>query len=853
MLKKKLVAGIAALSLFMLFADSQGASDNTVKEKKALTIVKDGKSDYQIVLPDKFADKNIEKFLATTATMMQQCLKDASGAELPIVKESAADKNKPGIFLGNTAFAQSQGIDTAKLRGWTYINTVYGQNIVLAGNDRQGTPGSNNYTGYFLCSVKAATTFLEQNAGVRFLLPGPNGIEAPKTKEISVPSDLNEQITLPIEYSISRPQTMFYDIANNNHFGSATIKFYGGHSYYDAVPKAVYAEKHPEYFALLGGKRVPVDNHLCISNPEVQNLIYAEMLKWLDNGFDMVELNETDGYQQCQCENCKKLFGVDNPGEKLWILHRNLAERLLKDRPGKKVITLAYGPTYQTPETFKKFPENMMIELCGYTPEYFEKWKQYSVPAGFSAYIYNWGDYQRVGLTPKRSPKFCTEQVSLFHKNNVKGIYRCGFGELMGMEGPAYYVYGKALENPEKANYATLTEDYCRNAYLESAAPMRAFFEAAYPRLDAYSELETKSKLPLNPRVVLAFIYSPDILNIMSNNLKRAKNMAVNPKVKIRIALVEKEFEYVKNMASIIHLYNAYCLNMNQQNFDQLATEIDKRNTMINSFFDEKGKMRQIPGWSDIKFLGNNTKFYVALNSSMSGPLGAPFNWNTQLLRKNHMLPGSGTKAMKITMTQEAVPMNGNLEQGAWKNAETQELGEIQLGSLSLKTKFKALYDNENLYFGIAAELPDTKKYTACGHDGPCWQQECLEIFIDPFGSREKYYHFIFNPVENSYYDEAFGFISDPIDPRFGKSDVSWNGKWEYKNFFSNGTWTALVKIPFSALDVKTPAKGNNWCMNIGREHHLQNRGDIEYSLWSPNLETINFGDRETFGEIVFE
>lgn len=879
MFKERFMAGIAVLGLCLSFAGCQGTIDTPVKEKKMLSVAKDGKSDYQIILPEKFADKNIEKFLKDTAALMQQSFKEGAGAAVPIVQENAADKKKPGIFIGNTEFAKTQGIDVSKFQGWTYMSAVYGNNIVLIGNDRQGNPEASHYSAYFLGSVKAAITFMEQNMGVRFLLPGSNGTEIPKIKEISVSSNLNEKITAPIEYCSGRQQEMFYDIANN-FFGPAGIKLYGGHSYYDAVPKAVYAEKHPEYFALLGGKRIPVDNHLCISNPEVQNLIYAEMLKWLDKGYDMVELNETDGYRPCECENCKKLYGVDDPGEKLWILHRDLAARLLKDRPGKKVMTLAYGPTAAPPATFKNFPENMMIELCLYTQEYFEEWSKYSVPAGFTAYIYNWGNYQRVGLTPKRSPKFCEDQVNLFVQNNVKGIYRCGFGELMGMEGPVYYVYGKTLGNvkktaaasaqpwvcaeaghsgaSEKSNYTALLEDFYRNAYGEAAAPMRAFFEIMYPRLEAYSMMERNGSLPLNPRVVLAFIYSPDVLNTMSKNLDRAKALATSPKAKIRIALVEKEFEYVKNLASIIHLYNAYYLKMNQQNFDQLAVEIDKRQAMIESFFDDKEKMRPFPGWPEVRFLGNDTKNHVIINSRLSGQLGAPYNWNTGILRKNNILPGVGKKTMKVVKASDAVTMAGSFDQGAWKKAEAQDLGEIQLGTLSLKTKFKAIYDNENIYIAFNAELPGNEKYTACGQDGPSWGQECFEIFIDPFGSREKHYHFIFNPVDNSRYDAAVGFITDPLDPRYGKPDVSWNGSWEYKNILADGMWTAFVKIPFKTLGIQAPAKGSNWCVNIGREHHIKSKNNakasiIEYSLWSPNLETINFCDPEAFGEAVFE
>lgn len=127
-------------------------------------------------------------------------------------------------------------------------------------------------------------------------------------------------------------------------------------------------------------------------------------------------------------------------------MHKKMAERVLVDRPGKKVMILSYGPMSNPPKTFKDFPENVIIELCNYDPEDFGNWKKYKVPGGFTAYIYNWGNYQKEGYTPKRTPEFCKEQIDLFRKNNVWGIYSCSRAELFGLEGPVLYTFGKLLE-----------------------------------------------------------------------------------------------------------------------------------------------------------------------------------------------------------------------------------------------------------------------------------------------------------------------------------------------------------------------------------------------------------------------
>ena len=313
---------------------------------RELQLVSNGKSDYQIVVPAKSPNKSLERFSAISVKLLQNCLKESTGAVLPIIKENNREKSKPAIFLGDTEFAKRNGVDAGKLKGWTYIEKVVGKNIILAGCDRPVVPGvkSRAPSKYVLGTLKATTSFLKSELGVRFLLPGPNGIEIPKINSITVSDDMNIKKTPYLNLNTGRSSEPVYDVANN-YFHVNAFKTHGGHSFYNAVPKSEYAKTHPEYFALLAGKRNPAANHLCISNPEVRELMYKDILKELDKGYVSYEVGQTDGYKPCECEKCKKLYGVSDPGEKLWILNKKLAERLMRDRPGKGIAIISYGPT----------------------------------------------------------------------------------------------------------------------------------------------------------------------------------------------------------------------------------------------------------------------------------------------------------------------------------------------------------------------------------------------------------------------------------------------------------------------------------------------------------------------------
>jgi hypothetical protein len=835
------------------------AVQQTTENKKPLVIAQNGSSSYQIILPDKTTTSQADKYLVKSANLLRDCIKESSGANLPVLREAQANKAQAGIYLGNTKYSKSVGVNTTAFSGWTWINKAQGRNLIIAGHDF--APVSNvrrGHYGFILGTAKGITAFLKRELGVRFVLPGKNGIHVPKHKKIIVSGNLNIKKTPNIKFIYGRRTEMFYEIANN-FLPSAGIKLYGGHSYYSAVPTEKYSKKHPEYFILQGGVRNPKGNHLCISNPKVQDLIYREMLNWLDKGYSAVELAQTDGYKECECGNCKKYGNTKNAGEKLWILHRKLAERLKKDRPGKKVIIISYGPTVLPPKTFKTFPDNVIIELCSYSPENFQRWSKCKVPGGFLTYIYNWGYYQAVGLTPKRTPNFSSEQVNLFFRNKVQGVYLCGFGELFGLEGPSYYAYGRSFDNHESVQGQQLLDEYCRAAFGKAYVPMTKFYDVLFKRLELYSSICTpydkKYALPKSPRVILAYNYSPDVLKTMESNLRRAEKDAQSTKVKKRLALVRKEFDYVKNLASIIHLYNAYRTAPDWQSFNKLADFINQRNQMINAIC-PKGHVARLKDWPNITFLGGVDKHTLKVNGRLQAPLSAPFNWDTKLLKKKKVLPGLNQKKLIIHKAAGKIPIDKNFDSGIWKAIPYQSMNEIQMGQLQEQTRFKMAYDTDNLYIAFNCTLPvDKMKFFPVGRDGAAWGQECLELFIDPYGNREKNYHFIFNPVKNSYYDAARGFIKDQLDPQYDQDDKSWNGKWFYYNWLDrkNNTWKALVQIPFKSLQMKTPGKGTIWLMNIGREHYFPKTKKLELSLWSPNLEAMNFHEKEAFGEVIFD
>jgi hypothetical protein len=412
-----------------------------------LDLVQDGKAVYTVVVPDGKG-----AVAMSAATMLADTLEKASGARLAIVEETGAPAG-PKVFIGKTRAAEKAGLNVAAMKGIACVLKVVDGNLFLAGNDRSGyIKGDDNYV--MPASKKAAHIFLRDYAGVRWLWPNSQGLgtEIPKNATISFPADLNRSWT-PVFDWVSAFQTSVAghpESSQGYEFNSvreASVPYYsyGGHSYYAAVPKGKYAKDHPEYFAVIKGVRDSSNNHLCISNPVVQDLLYAEMLKHIDEGYSMVQLAQTDGYQPCECDPCKAIAA--DAGERHWIVHNKLAQRLAKDRPDAKVVIIAYWPTDVPPKTIAKFGPNVAVELCDYSYASFVRWQ--GKADEFLVYLYNWGSYHEMAFGPKSTPGMIARQVKLFHDQKVRGMYCCGIGESWGLEGPVYYIFNKCLEDPD--------------------------------------------------------------------------------------------------------------------------------------------------------------------------------------------------------------------------------------------------------------------------------------------------------------------------------------------------------------------------------------------------------------------
>ncbi|HUT35223.1 MAG TPA: DUF4838 domain-containing protein [Planctomycetota bacterium] len=818
----------------------------------ALELVKDGKATATLVLPEP-ADEQVRK----AAGWLQEYVKKATGADLPLASERE-QRLGPQIVLGPSKAAAAAGVSANGLKWDGCRLVVKGQRLFLLGRDTPGVAGRTHLGAKG--TARAAVVFLERFLGVRWLVPSPQGEVVPKTASLSVPDDLNVESTPAFAYGHGR---YLYGVGTpasfaNNFRTAVRIYTAGGHTWNVWVPYATYKDTHPEYFALIGGKRSPSErNHLCATSEEVKQLLLKGLTERFAEGYEWAQLGQSDGYQPCRCPACEALdsytagspgkprrweFGhasdPDHPCERILVPHKWLIDECAKRYPDRTVHLLVYGPTTWPSKKFDRFGDNVVAEVCGPTPEKLAAWKD-KVRA-MTTYVYYWGTYHPAGIGPKFSPRQVADELRMLHEHNVIGIYYCGGGEDWGLEGPAYYAAGRLMGDPSLDPDALVTE-YCAGLYGEAAPTMLRFFNLLYsvleqevPRLPGCSRAETE----------FATRYPPAVLARLESLLRAAEAQATTERAKGWLRLTRDAFDYLAINARMYIFYRAYMAKPSVEALLRVKAEVDAwkawREKALN--YDKARARVWYPGLDTVVA-------FIREGGHMHSRTGPPADWDFDTMLRGLQQQKKGPVRIEASRAPAAPQMDGRLED-LWKAAAPQPLAPLSGAPAAVGATVRLLYDDQTLYVAFECVEPAVEKMRTDpkGHDADIWNLECVEVFLDPAGRRTQYIHFIVGAAPDARYDARKGY-----DPATEAEDKAWNTKWTSAIHIAKDAqrWTAELAIPFASLGVAAPKPGSVWAGNFGRERYAGNRNPHLY-LWSPNDLGTGFCEPLCFGEIRF-
>lgn len=141
------------------------------------------------------------------------------------------------------------------------------------------------------------------------------------------------------------------------------------HSFGILVPPEEHFAEHPEYYALIDGKRDAgshVEWQLCLSNPDIVNIAADNIRKILKENPDkkIVSISQNDNVKHCQCEECQKIDKEEgSPVGAIIRFVNKIAEVLEPEFPDVMFDLLAYS--YSRPAShLTKVRHNVCVRLC---------------------------------------------------------------------------------------------------------------------------------------------------------------------------------------------------------------------------------------------------------------------------------------------------------------------------------------------------------------------------------------------------------------------------------------------------------------------------------------------------------
>lgn len=509
-------------------------------------------------------------------------IEKASGARLPLTAKPGSGTQ---ILVGLAACPPEARARIGRLQGEGFVIQASPGRLILAGKPPQGTSF-------------AVYTFLERFAGVRWLWPGEGGTVIPKRTSLRVPAvSLEEQPaylwrrlgpegflwgpadrwTKQRELGVTAEHQAAQRLwEKRNRFGG--LRLQSGHNFANILPPAKYGPTHPEYFALVNGKRddwTTFDGkhrmHPCTTNPDVLRLTVEYCRRFLNEnpGHDGVSIAMNDGRGFCECNRCTRLDsgavqheqGDPDSGrapqttrvitDRIVTFGNQVAEELARSHPDKKLLMLAYSQARLAPVKVKAHP-NLIVQYVFHAVDHWneeaasrdyrevEAWSKRATSLGIYEYLIQ----SRFPEMPRVVPELIARSLRRLHELGFR-YYETQAGDGFALNGLNYYVLSKLLWNPA-ADPAAIERDYVEKGFGKAAPAVARYFKRLADQWKAQKIAADAHMLRATPaqyRLVVG-IYPPEFLAACRRDLEEARALAQGDE-KARVELLRSGFRYL--------------------------------------------------------------------------------------------------------------------------------------------------------------------------------------------------------------------------------------------------------------------------------------------------------------------
>ncbi|MFD2200808.1 DUF4838 domain-containing protein [Shivajiella indica] len=447
---------------------------SSISSAKDLTLVKNLKSDFKIIIPENAEIQEIQ-----AGKILQDYLYRISGFMIPL----AHDNEPPGnyeILIGNVRRPESGLVPYEKLgQDGLYIKNT-GSKLIITGGPKKGV-------------IYGVYAFLEKYLDCRKysssveIVPKKKTIKIGEIEDVDLPAFSFREV---FYHDVYDPSYMdWHKLHSHGERGTAPSEWgFWVHTFHNLLDPKEYGESNPEYFSFYDGRRHPglipswdgksvqPEAQLCLSNPEVLEIVTKNLKAAIEKRPQARywSVSQNDNVNYCRCEHCAALdaeFAAFAPEEKMYATHGSLypalgmgslltfINKVAERFPDKIISTLAYQYTRVPPKGIVP-RDNVNIMLCSIESTRNEPMETGDVD--FSKDLEGWGkitdnilvwDYtiQFSNLvSPFPNLRTLQPNVQFLKKNRVSAVFEQGniqsggeFAELRA------YLLAKLLWNPD--------------------------------------------------------------------------------------------------------------------------------------------------------------------------------------------------------------------------------------------------------------------------------------------------------------------------------------------------------------------------------------------------------------------
>jgi hypothetical protein len=337
-------------------------------------------------------------------------------------------------------------------------------------------------------AVENAVWDMLYRLGYRQFFPGEKWEIVPRTPTLKLAVNIREH---PAYYSRriwfgfgSLPENKEkYETWCRRNRAGAGITVNSGHVYQAIVDRHRAAfTAHPEYFALVGGKREDVRNaKFCISNPDLRQLVVDDTLHRLDLDptLQSVSAEPSDGFGWCECPECAKMGSVT---DRVVTLANQVAVAVEKKSPETFVCIYAYNE-HSPPPSIQVHPR-VIVGIAtsfirgGYTlDDLVAGWSKKANLLGIREYygVSQW-DRDLPGQAKGGNLHYLKTTIPHFNAQNAR-FMSAESSDNWGPNGLGYYIASRILwDSKEAGRVDQLVDDFLSKAFGPARDPMAEWY-----------------------------------------------------------------------------------------------------------------------------------------------------------------------------------------------------------------------------------------------------------------------------------------------------------------------------------------------------------------------------------------